>query len=229
MITVFAAFECITMAKISKKTLPLFLIIVSLIPLYYKSYQVYLLWLIASPVIYLVVELAAGGGKREGVNQEIMQAVSVILLGEVFIALPLFYIYLLKEVNIYLPLILLFTVWSSDTCAYFAGKMFGMTPLVPRISPKKTYEGLLGAVLGSMLVIIVTSTVSGMGILKALMVGATIGLLGQLGDVFESIGKRVLGVKDSSALIPGHGGILDRIDSLIFTAPFLYNCMVWQA
>ncbi|MCX5811215.1 MAG: phosphatidate cytidylyltransferase [Proteobacteria bacterium] len=222
-IAVLAAFECITMVKIPGKLLPLFIIIVSLVPLYYKCYQVYFMWLIVSPMIYLFAGLAAGRGEKEDINKEIIQTVTVVLFSEIFIILPLFYIYLLKELNNYLPLILLFTLWSSDTCAYFAGKTFGKIPLVPQISPKKTFEGLLGAIFGSMLIIVLTSCLSGLSLTKSLIIGALIGLLGQLGDIFESIGKRVSGVKDSSSLIPGHGGILDRMDSFIFTAPFLYN------
>jgi phosphatidate cytidylyltransferase len=229
LIEIVAVSELVAMAKVAKKHVPLFLIILSLLPLYYKSYQMYLVWLLLSPVVFLVFDSVTGHDKKEGINEEILRGVVVVLIGEMFVALPFFYVYLLKELNAYLPLILLFSVWASDTFAYFAGKTFGKTPLVPRISPKKTREGLLGAVFGSMLIVFLASPLSGMGTVKSLIVGAAIGLLGQLGDIFESIGKRVSGIKDSSALIPGHGGILDRMDSFIFTAPFLYNCMVWQA
>jgi phosphatidate cytidylyltransferase len=222
-IAVFAALECIAMVKIPGKFLPLFVIIVSLAPLYYKYYQVYFMWLIASSLIYLLVSLAAGRSKKEDINNEIIKTIAVIIFSQIFIILPLFYVYLLKELNNYLPLILLFALWSSDTCAYFAGKTLGKIPLVPQISPKKTFEGLLGAIFGSMVIIVLTSRLSGLSLTKSIIIGALIGMLGQLGDIFESIGKRVSGVKDSSSLIPGHGGILDRMDSFIFTAPFLYN------
>ncbi len=227
LIEVAAVSELIAMAKTAKKYLPLFLVIFSFLPLYYRSYQMYLAWLLISPVLYLLFEFI-GGGEKEGVNEEILKGVVVVLIGEIFIALPFFYVYLLKELDVWLPLILLFSVWASDTFAYFVGKRFGKTPLVPRISPKKTRAGLLGAILGSMLVVFLMGPLSGMGAAKSLIIGAVMGLLGQVGDVFESIGKRVAGTKDSSGLIPGHGGILDRMDSFIFTAPFLYNCMVWH-
>jgi phosphatidate cytidylyltransferase len=228
LIEIVAVSELVAMAKVSKKYLSLALIIFSLVPLYYKAYQVYLVWLLLAPAVYLVFELVAGRDRSEGINEEILKGIIVVLVGEIFIALPFFYVYLLKELNVYLPLILLFSVWASDTFAYFFGKTFGKTPLVPRISPKKTREGLLGAIFGSLLILSLTSSLSGMGTAKSLIVGAAIGLLGQIGDIFESIGKRVTGIKDSSALIPGHGGLLDRMDSFIFTAPFLYSCMVWQ-
>jgi phosphatidate cytidylyltransferase len=222
-VTVFAVVECVTMVKIPGKLLPLLVVIISLAPLYYQCYQAYFMWLIASPLIYLLVRLSTGRGKEEDINNEIIQTVAVILFSQIFIILPLFYIYLLKELNNYLPLILLFALWSSDTFAYFTGKTFGKIPLVPQISPKKTFEGLLGAIFGSMLIIILTNRLSGLSLTKSIIIGALIGVLGQLGDIFESIGKRVSGVKDSSSLIPGHGGVLDRMDSFIFTAPFLYN------
>jgi phosphatidate cytidylyltransferase len=222
-VAVLAVFEGITMVKIPNKHLSLFIIIFCFVPLYYKSYQAYIMWLIGSPLIYLLIRLAFNRGNTEDLNKEIIQAVSAILLCEVFIILPLFYVYMLKELNNYLPLILLFALWSSDTCAYFAGKTFGKTPLVPQISPKKTFEGLMGAIFGSMLIIVLTIRLSGLSLTNSLIIGFLIGLLGQLGDIFESISKRVSGVKDSSSLIPGHGGVLDRIDSFIFTAPFFYN------
>ena len=225
-VAVAAVLELISMARMRKKYLPLFLVIFSFLPLYYKPYQAYLAWLFVSPVLYLLFEFISGW-EEENVNEEILKGVVVVLIGEIFIALPFFYVYLLKGLNVWLPLILLFSVWSSDTFAYFVGKAFGKTPLVPRISPKKTREGLLGAIFGSMLIVFLTGSLSGMGAAKSLIIGAAIGVLGQMGDVFESIGKRVTGIKDSSALIPGHGGVLDRMDSFIFTAPFLYNCMVW--
>jgi phosphatidate cytidylyltransferase len=222
-IAVFAVLECVAMVKIPDKFLPLFVVVAGLAPLYYQYYQAYLLWLIASPLIYLIIRLTAGRSKKEDINKEIIQTVAVIVFSQIFIVLPLFYVYLLKKLNNYLPLILLFALWSSDTCAYFAGKTFGKILLVPQISPKKTFEGLLGAIFGSMLIIVLTSPLSGLSLTKSLIIGASIGILGQLGDIFESVGKRMSGVKDSSSLIPGHGGILDRMDSFIFTAPFLYN------
>ncbi len=218
-----ATYELATMTKSSQKYLLLFLVIIAFVPLYLRFSQLYLMWLITSTVIYLSAEIIMGKAKREGASREISEAVIVMLMAQLFIVLPFFYMYLLKELNGYLPLILLFAVWASDICAYFAGKAFGKTLLVPQISPKKTYEGLMGAIFGSMLIVVLMGGPSGMGIIKSLIIGAAIGLLGQLGDILESMGKRVTGVKDSSSLIPGHGGILDRMDSFIFTAPFLYN------
>ena len=218
----FAVFESVNMAKITAKYLPLLIVVLSFIPLYYKLYDAYLLWLLTSPLIYLLITVADSRARKKNMNLEIMGAITVILLSEVFIVLPFFCVFLLKELNNYLPLILLFSLWSGDTFAYFTGKKFGRIPLVPQISPKKTVEGFAGAVAGSLIVIVLTVNLSGLTVTKAIIAGILIGIFGQFGDIFESLCKRVSGVKDSSALIPGHGGILDRMDSFIFTAPFFY-------
>lgn len=223
LVALLAIFEGMTMTGVKERYLLLLLAVISLIPLYQKLPALYLLWLVLSPVVYLFVKFLRGGSTQQGINSEIMKGINVMLLCEVFIVLPIFYLYLLKEINRYFPLILLFTLWASDTSAYFVGKAFGKRPLVPRISPKKTYEGLFGAVLGSMMVIILSHRVMGVGILESVLLGGIIGMLAQIGDVFESVGKRICDVKDSSSLIPGHGGILDRIDSFIFTTPFVYH------
>jgi phosphatidate cytidylyltransferase len=120
--------------------------------------------------------------------------------------------------------LLLLTVMVSDTAQYYSGRAFGRRLLAPAISPKKTIEGAVGGVVfGTALLTIAGSwwlpTIP--AALRAL-VGAAIVVLGIVGDLFESMLKRSAGVKDSSALIPGHGGVLDRIDALLFAAPIYY-------
>ena len=113
------------------------------------------------------------------------------------------------------------TVVMSDTAQYYSGRTFGRTPLAPRISPKKTIEGAAGGfVFGTAIFIIAGAWwVPGMPVLFRAGLGLAIVALGIAGDLFESMLKRSAGVKDSSALIPGHGGVLDRIDALLFAAP----------
>ena len=120
--------------------------------------------------------------------------------------------------------LLMLTVMVSDTSQYYTGRAFGRRPLAPIVSPKKTVEGAIGgAVVGTLLFSIV-----GIWWLPQLaapfraVLGLTIVALGIVGDLFESMLKRSAGVKDSSALIPGHGGVLDRIDALLFAAPVYY-------
>lgn len=217
-------YELITMSGIPERYLILSLSILGLVPLYTQSLHIFLLWLLFSPVIYLVTQfLQRESIKKDNVNRDMLRGVCVMLLAEIFVILPLFYLYLLKDVHSLLPLLLVLALWASDISAYFLGKNFGKKLLVPRTSPKKTYEGLLGAVLGPMIVMALASRIMGTGITESIIMGGLIGLLGQIGDIFESVGKRVCDVKDSSSLLPGHGGMLDRIDSLIFTAPFVYH------
>ncbi|MBI4371955.1 MAG: phosphatidate cytidylyltransferase [Elusimicrobia bacterium] len=116
-------------------------------------------------------------------------------------------------------------VWSMDTAAYAAGRGFGRRPLAPALSPKKTWEG---AAAGFLAAIAVSVAFQHWGLrdalspARALLLGAVIGIAGQLADLAESMVKRDAGVKDSGALLPGHGGVLDRFDSYIFCAPAVY-------
>jgi len=134
--------------------------------------------------------------------------------------------------------ILAFVVtWANDTFAYFAGRLFGKTPFYPKVSPKKTWEGFAGGVLGSVLGALGTKAVFlflpqpagetfDLGWIACILVGLGASVLGPLGDLAESMLKRAAGVKDSGNLIPGHGGLLDRIDALLFVAPWIY---LWAA
>ena len=120
--------------------------------------------------------------------------------------------------------LLLLTIVVSDTAQYYAGRAFGRTLLAPAISPKKTVAGAVGGfVCGAALLTVAGAWwLSAVPALLRAMLGAAIVLLGIAGDLFESMLKRSAGVKDSSTLIPGHGGILDRIDALLFAAPIYY-------
>ncbi len=120
--------------------------------------------------------------------------------------------------------LLMLTVMVSDSSQYFVGRAFGRRPLAPRVSPKKTLEGAYGGfVCGTALLAVVGHWwLPSVPVLLRVLLGATLVALGIAGDLFESMLKRSAGVKDSSALIPGHGGVLDRIDALLFTAPVYY-------
>jgi phosphatidate cytidylyltransferase len=119
--------------------------------------------------------------------------------------------------------LLMLTVIVSDTAQYYSGRLFGRRPLAPLASPKKTIEGALGGfVLGTAAFAIIASWWLPIAMPFRLLLGLTIVALGIAGDLFESMLKRSAGVKDSSTLIPGHGGVLDRIDALLFAAPVYY-------
>ena len=137
---------------------------------------------------------------------------------------------------IYFILLILCFAWGGDTAAYFAGRAFGKHKLAPVVSPHKTVEGAVGGVLGSMLAGCVLTLVYSLlsahynvlsiGVqprhyLVLLGMGAVASVLGILGDLFASSVKRQVGIKDYGTIFPGHGGILDRFDSVMFIAPFV--------
>ncbi len=122
------------------------------------------------------------------------------------------------------------TMMMADTFAYFVGHAIGRHKLAPRISPGKTIEGGLGALVGGVLTALVVRAL-GLGSLPwmhAVGLGLGITVLGTLGDLIESLLKRWAGIKDSGALFPGHGGMLDRLDSLLFSAPVLYYYLLYR-
>jgi len=120
-------------------------------------------------------------------------------------------------------LLVLVATWSTDTFAYFVGTSLGKRKLAPVISPNKSVEGAVGGVAGSVLAALIVGLAGQqLAFWDCVVLGVLVGISGQLGDLVESAFKRMAGVKDSGKLIPGHGGILDRFDSLYFTAPIVY-------
>jgi phosphatidate cytidylyltransferase len=122
-------------------------------------------------------------------------------------------------------LLVLLVAWVADTGGYFAGRFLGKAKLYEAVSPKKTWAGAWGGIAGSLLGVAVLKVVSAHGLswLDVALIAIPGGVLGQLGDLTESLLKRSVGVKDSGALLPGHGGLLDRIDAVLFIAPYIYG------
>ena len=121
-------------------------------------------------------------------------------------------------------LLLILTVATSDTFQYYSGRLFGRRLLAPVVSPKKTIEGAIGGFVGAALVLGVVGAwwLPQMGIVTRIVLGLAVAAAGIMGDLFESLLKRSVSLKDASAVIPGHGGVLDRIDALLFAAPVFY-------
>ncbi|MCJ7605563.1 MAG: phosphatidate cytidylyltransferase, partial [Dehalococcoidales bacterium] len=120
----------------------------------------------------------------------------------------------------------LFCTFGSDTFAYFIGRAFGRHKLAPRISPGKTWEGTFGGLAGAVLVAWLFTLDHGLQVFisvwQAVLLGFLVSVFGQIGDLAESLLKRTFGVKDSGSLVPGHGGVLDRIDSIVFAGVVVY-------
>ena len=114
----------------------------------------------------------------------------------------------------------------TDIFAYFAGKLFGKHKLVPKVSPKKTIEGSIGGILGSTIGCIVFGYLFNLDLMAMIVIGSIGSVIAQFGDLFASSIKRYVGIKDYGKLIPGHGGILDRFDSVILVSPFVYYAIV---
>ena len=124
----------------------------------------------------------------------------------------------------YLIITIFISIWICDSAAYFIGSAMGKHKLFPRVSPKKSWEGAIAGFIFAIVAFIAVHDIM-LDILTlkdAIIIGIIVGFFGQLGDLVESLLKRDAGVKDSSAIIPGHGGVFDRFDSILFTAPIIY-------
>ncbi len=126
-------------------------------------------------------------------------------------------------------LLVLLAIWACDTAAYFVGSRFGRHKLAPRVSPNKTVEGALGGVLGAMLTAWLCQAwfAHSLSVQNAWVIGGLVGVFGQLSDLVESLFKRDAGVKDTSSILPGHGGILDRFDSPLLAMPAVFVYLLW--
>ena len=125
----------------------------------------------------------------------------------------------------------LFTTFGSDTAAFFIGKVLGRHRLAPSISPGKTWEGTIGGIFGAIIVSLLFTLPTPLRLQlsywQAILLGLLVSIFGQLGDLVESLLKRNAGVKDSGKLLPGHGGFLDRIDSIVFAGVVVYYYVIW--
>ncbi|MCZ6765669.1 MAG: phosphatidate cytidylyltransferase [bacterium] len=170
---------------------------------------------------------------RRGTNLAVYH-ISVTILGVIYVAFLGSHLVLLRELPLALNLdynmgasfvFLAFIItWAGDTGAYIVGSTLGKHRLIPRVSEKKTKEGSVGGLLFSVVAaLIARATVAPyLDLWHALFLGFLAGIVGQLGDLFESMIKRDAAVKNTSDLLPGHGGVLDRFDSLLFTSPVIY-------
>jgi phosphatidate cytidylyltransferase len=184
----------------------------------------------------LTLALFAWNGFRSPLNQ-VLPDTAQGLFGLIYIAYPLTLVPLLwkQEDGPALVLFLMVCVWTGDIAALYIGRAFGKRKLAPRLSPGKTWVGSAASIVGSMLVaalvVFISNTLTARGntllhisepLWQSLLLAAILNVAAQLGDLLESAIKRGAGVKDSGTMLPGHGGILDRIDALLLAAPVLW-------
>ena len=200
-----------------------------------------------APFVFLTIVM-----RRENLSSG-YPAAATSAFGFAYIALPLAMLVQLRQqwAGAFLILYLLLVVWAGDILAYFVGRSLGRHLIARRVSPKKTWEGAAASLLASMLVggalFSYSSSLSTMllrwgwiqrrdgmfglekpAMVPVLLLTAGLNLAAQLGDLVESLIKRGAGVKDSGAILPGHGGMLDRIDALLFAAPVLWLWAAWR-
>lgn len=187
-----------------------------------EKYNLYMLWFAVSILLSLLYLFNIE-------KRELADAMAT-LTGIIYVVFFSFHVTLVEQTGEYgiLVWLILFTAFITDSAAYFTGYLIGKHKLAPKISPKKTIEGAIGGVVGSVIV----CGIFGYFAVPALFVHCIIigflgGIISQFGDLTASIFKRKMGIKDYGNLIPGHGGVLDRIDSVLFTAPLVYYYIIF--
>jgi phosphatidate cytidylyltransferase len=181
-----------------------------------------------SAILTLAAAIALISGvflKRE---KDTIVDIAVTILGMIYVGWFMSYLFFIRNLTEHggYLFFLLFTVWAMDVAAYFSGRVVGRTPLLPSVSPKKTWEGAVAGFLVCLGAAAIFSQTAQLEIWHALILGALIGVFGQISDLIESLIKRDAGAKDSSDILPGHGGVLDRIDSFVLTAPLMYYYVI---
>lgn len=150
--------------------------------------------------------------------------IGITVSGIVYVVLPWCYMMIMRsrELGLMMLVTIFFCTWSCDVAAYLTGRRFGRTPLCPLVSPKKTWEGFIGGAAASLLCGGFLALLFYFPPLPLLLIGLLCGIAGQIGDLGESVLKREAGVKDSGSIIPGHGGLLDRFDSILVNSTLTF-------
>jgi phosphatidate cytidylyltransferase len=177
--------------------------------------------------VMMVHELLRGNPEQGLINA------AANLFGTVYIGFMFAYILMVRVIpgsDGFFYIIFTFLVtWSNDTSAYFVGVNFGKHKLSPRISPHKSIEGSIGGLFGGVIGSIILALIFHRSMLFIIVLGILVVVAGQIGDLIESVIKRNAGVKDSGSFLPGHGGLLDRFDSLMLAAPVVYYAVIYLA
>jgi phosphatidate cytidylyltransferase len=157
-------------------------------------------------------------------NQFTFDEAAFVLLSTLYVGIGFYYLMETRFAGLHYIFYALFVIWATDTGAYFFGRAFGKRKLWPEISPNKTIEGAIGGIVSALVVGFIYQLFAefDQSLITLLAMTVVVSVFGQMGDLVESAFKRHYGVKDSGKILPGHGGILDRLDSLIFILPMLH-------
>lgn len=162
-------------------------------------------------------------------NRFTFEDVGFSILSAIYVGIGFYFFIETRDAGLVYIFYSLFMIWATDSGAYFVGKATGKTKLWPEISPNKTVEGSLGGVVCALIVAVLFSLLTEINanLLSLLAITIVLSIFGQIGDLVQSAFKRHFGVKDSGNILPGHGGILDRFDSLLFVLPLLHFFHLW--
>lgn len=224
-----ALIELLRMRKVGKYSIPavLAVIILWLILFPFTADIVPVIWFTKSEIIMLFAMLLLSYTVLVK-NKFTFEDAGFIMLATVYVGMGFFYLLETRNYNelagLFHIFYVLLIIWASDSGAYFFGRAFGKRKLWPMISPNKTIEGALGGILLAVAVGVIFNIFTPFPREMMLLIGVTIlvSIFGQIGDLVESAFKRHYDVKDSGDILPGHGGLLDRFDSLLFVLPLLY-------
>ncbi len=194
-----------------------------------RDYSGILEWLVIPPVLFWILVMILIRNTPTGVLNLTLKTRYKVLIGWfVLLSAWMFLSRLRAFYGTEMTMYFLILIWVADISAYFAGKKWGVTKLAPEISPGKTVAGMYGALIAGVVCAVALSLIYGFNLMIAsdfMLLSVLTVLISIYGDLFVSVVKRQRGVKDSGSLLPGHGGVLDRIDSMIAAIPFFYGCI----
>jgi phosphatidate cytidylyltransferase len=194
-----------------------------------RDYSGILEWLVIPPVLFWILVMILIRNTPTGVlNLKLKTRYKVLIGWFVLLSAWMFLSRLRAFYGTEMTMYFLILIWVADISAYFSGKKWGSTKLAPEISPGKTVAGMYGALIAGLVCAVALSLIYGFNLMIAsdfMLLSVLTVLISIYGDLFVSVVKRQRGVKDSGSLLPGHGGVLDRIDSMIAAIPFFYGCI----
>ena len=194
----------------------------------YLSFTNFFILAAAISLVLLIFELFRNNGSAiNNLGTSLLGIFYIGLFSSCLLSIREFYNYadLVYNEGGFLIIAIFASIWVCDSAAYFIGSAVGKHKLFPRVSPNKSWEGAIAGFIFAVITLVAAHALllDEISIMDAVIIGSLVGVFGQVGDLIESLLKRDAGVKDSSSIIPGHGGIFDRFDSLLFSAPIIYQ------